>query len=65
MQSELNSPEEWAGLPSLVSIHTLHVTSHDVAGGQEHHSPATKPSNLIIDLPGRRQFYRTKVAILR
>ena len=42
-------------------IHTLHVTSHDVAGGQEHNSPATKPSNLMKDPPGRRQFYRMTV----
>ena len=46
-------------------IHTLHMTSQRLAGGQEHHSPATKTSSLIKDLPGRRQFYRTKVGIWR
>ena len=37
----------------------------DVAGGQEHHSPAKKPSNLIKYQPGHRQFYCMKVGILR
>ena len=34
----------------LDPIHTLHVTSQVLAGGQEHRSPATKPSKLIKDL---------------
>ena len=47
-------------------IHTLGhgMTSCDVAGGQEHHSPM-KPSDLMKDMPGRRQFYHTKVGVLR
>ena len=48
---------------TLFYIHTFcDVTT---TGWREHHPAATKPSDLMKGLPGRHQFYRTKVGILR